>query len=456
MTYPKNWRFILVLFVIVSSFFIRNNQIVINAQEKELVNELTIPVDCETLTEALARVAENGTIFLEERTKLVVTSRIEISKNVSVIGKGLLKSTVEFKDAGAIRIKIDDPDALRIKSAEVGSNAAVKFPETEFNSETNVIFRNINFEREGNLTKTVDDEYARLVQKRNVLIEHGVDLSILNDQDSEQIVNEYVNYQAEARNFLTSIGGSNEAIDPTEKIDYLMSIESGHVNVKDCTVSNPNRNGTGIMVFGSESNLVVENSIFGNNYAGSIFVIDSKISARYCIFSKSLSAAIHSEHSKIFLYFCKIKDSGFYGVGAIDDSVVGLVETEVSGSIFSGISCSNGTSIYLSGGEINNTTVSIDANLYCGFFVEDIRLSDAFINVSLSRHCNFQAARSIFSDSGFILDCKRHCIVSFENTVDIHMKNLKGGALGSGSLFHRSDEIDSPPVLTLLEEAFSH
>ena len=132
MTYLKNGRFILVLFIVVSTFFVQNNQTVIDAQEKDLVNELTIPVDCETLSEALARVAENGTVFLEERTKLVVTSPIEISKNVSVIGKGLLKSTVEFKDAGAIRVKIDDPDASRIKSARVGSNDAVKFPETEF------------------------------------------------------------------------------------------------------------------------------------------------------------------------------------------------------------------------------------------------------------------------------------------------------------------------------------
>ena len=144
MTFLKIIRFILVLSIIVSAFFIQNKQTAIKAQERELENELTIPVDCDTLAEALTRVAENGTVFLEERTKLVVNSPIEISKNVSVIGKGLLKSTVEFKDAGAIRVKIEDPDASGIKPAEVSSNDEVKFPETVFNTKMNVVFRNIN------------------------------------------------------------------------------------------------------------------------------------------------------------------------------------------------------------------------------------------------------------------------------------------------------------------------
>ena len=64
MTYLKIIRFILVLSIIVSAFFIQNKQTAIKAQERELENELTIPVDCDTLSEALTRVAENGTVFL--------------------------------------------------------------------------------------------------------------------------------------------------------------------------------------------------------------------------------------------------------------------------------------------------------------------------------------------------------------------------------------------------------
>ena len=448
MTYLKNKRFMYILFVIVPVFFVQNNQTATNAQENELVNELTIPVDCETLTEALAKIAENGTVFLEERTKLVVTSPIEISKNVSVIGKGLLKSTVVFKDAGSIRIKIDDPGAARIKPAEVSSNDAVKFPETVFNAETNVVFRNINFEREGRLNETIDNEYEGLVQERNVALEHGLEPSI----SEEQFRNEGLNYRNKMLNFQAPIT-IDAMVMLIEKKDYLLLIESGNVSVKDCTVSNCN--GVGIAVFGSNSNLIAENSIFGNNYAGGIIVKDSKIFARYCIFSKSLDAAIYSENSKALLYFCSIKDSGLSGVSADDDSVVGLVETEVSNSIAVGIACSNGTTLYMCGGKINNTLTSIEAHFYCNVFVEEIQLSNALVNVNLTNHSNFQAKRSHFSNSGFLLDCQHHCVVTFEKTVKIYKSVPRDGALGSGSLFHRSDEIDSPPVLTLLEEALS-
>ena len=449
MTYLKNGRFILVLFIVVSTFFVQNNQTVIDAQEKDLVNELTIPVDCETLSEALARVAENGTVFLEERTKLVVTSPIEISKNVSVIGKGLLKSTVEFKDAGTIRVKIDDPDASRIKSARVGSNDAVKFPETEFNTETNVVFRNINFERDGKLNKTLDDGYERLVQEKKLLIEHSVDPSI----SVEQIANEVVRYldEEDCVNFQNRIEDDMMKIQ-YEKKDYLLSIESGYVRVTDCALSN--RNGVGILVFGSKSCLVAENSIFGNNYAGGVFVKDSKLSARYCIFSKTLGVEIMSANSKIFLYFCKIKESDLAGIYAVDDSVVGLVETGVSGAICNGIKCISGTMLYLSGGEFNNAPVSVGADSHCNIYVEGAQFSEACVHLSLTGHCNCVVVRSSLWNSRFTFEAQRHCVMTVEKkTVQT---NVPDSSYDLGSTVLIPDEVDSPPVLTLLEEALSH
>ena len=445
MTCLKKIRFIFILFIIVSAFFIKNNQTAIKAQERELVNELTIPVDCETLSEALARVAENGTVFLEERTKLVVASPIEISKNVSVIGKGLLKSTVEFKDAGAIRVKIDDPDDSRIKSAEIGSNDAVKFPETEFDIETNVAFRNINFEREGKLNKAVDNEYERLVQEKNLFIERCADPSIpVEHLGNKAIREDYVN-------FLNRIKSDTTVI-RYEKKDYLLSIESGYVSVTDCAVSN--RNGVGILVSGSKSDLVTENSIFGNNYAGSIFVNDSKLSARYCIFSKSLGSAICSENSKILLYFCKIKDSGLAGIIAIDDSIVGLVETSVSGAINNGIDCMFGTRIYLSGGEFSNAPASVRVDAHCNINVEDAQFSEACVHLSLTGHCNCVVVRSSLWNSRFTFEAQRHCVMTVEKkTVQT---NVPDSSYDLGSTVLIPDEVDSPPVLTLLEEALSH
>ena len=449
MTFIKIIRFILVLSIIVSAFFIQNKQTAIKAQERELENELTIPVDCDTLSEALTRVAENGTVFLEERTKLVVNSPIEISKNVSVIGKGLLKSTVEFKDAGAIRVKIEDPDASGIKPAEVSSNDEVKFPETVFNTKMNVVFRNINFEKEGKFNKTIDDEYERLVQEKNVLIEHGVDSSI----SHEQIANEIVNYLADENsvNFLNRIKGDISRI-LAEKKDYLLSIESGYVSVTDCALSN--RNGVGILVSGSNSCLVAENSVFGNNYVGGIFVQDSKMSARYCIFSKSLGSAIISETSKIFLYFCKIKDSGQSGIHAVDDSVVGLVETGVSGNICNGIRCDRGTTLYLSGGEFNNATTLVRADAHCHINIEGAQFSQALVHLALSGHCNCIVVRSSLGNCRFTFEAQRHCVMTFEKkTMQIKVPDAP---YDLGSTVLMPDEVDSPPVLTLLEEALSH